>query len=205
MRRPPASFGVGWQPQPLLDAFQMLPSSPARGPPSFAWKAEPEGFFYSHLARKGEQQKCLSSPSSPSLQERAECRCGRLTARGEAGKPGALGLLLERSPGAAGELRTRTWIGIWTELGAVLAPDEELGAEMMLKVLTRAREHLTSCPSIPAAWGLGDVPGVLAELGSLFVAGAGTFGVGRRFLPERQRWRAGERRGKEGRERGRAR
>ncbi|XP_068553997.1 synaptopodin isoform X3 [Anas acuta] len=62
---------------------------------------------------------------------------------------------------------------------------------MMLKVLTRAREHLTSCPGIPAAQGLGDVPGALAELGSLFVAGAGTFGVGRRFLPERQRWRAG--------------
>lgn len=33
---------------------------------------------------------------------------GRLTARGEAGKPGALGLLLELSPGAAGDLGTRT-------------------------------------------------------------------------------------------------
>lgn len=205
MRRPPASFGVGWQPQPLLDAFQMLPSSPARGPPSFAWKAEPEGFFYSHLARKGEQQKCLSSPSSPSLQERAECRCGAADSSGR-------GWEARRFGAAAG---TQSWGG-WR------AWDKNLGRNMD-RVRGRAgpRCRARRCndapgahtcqgaphllPRHPSSAGLGDVPGVLAELGSLFVAAAGTFGVGRRFLPERQRWRAGERRGKEGRERGRAR
>lgn len=107
---------------------------------------------------RGNNKNAFHRPHHPHCRREQSVGAGWLTARGEAGKPGALGLLLELSPGAAGELGTRTWIGIWTELGAVLAPDAELGAEMMLQVLTRAREHLTSCPGIPAAQGSGMSP-----------------------------------------------